>query len=198
MRKKHNTTLTRAPATRAVCAGRTTSAPGPLRARALSAVVTKPPPTGHVVDSGEVRARLQWPCQAPTAVRRPKRKAAGAVHPTDVNNMAEPGKRTRARQYDVSSSLSAAATGAGRAAEIDIYLVAQELHLALGQLFALVQLLNPLVEFLQGRFIVHNTNVKRRRTKINRPFLRVTCKNELNGRPNSYTVLRSERKSQHK
>lgn len=78
--------------------------------------------------------------------------------------MAEPGGRARGN-----AAVSAAATNL-RADRTRTYLVAQELHLALGQLFALVQLLDPLVKFFQGRFIVHNTNVKRRKTRINRPF----------------------------
>lgn len=47
------------------------------------------------------------------------------------------------KQYGRTRCARDAAVSAGR--RRDIYLVAQELHLALGQLFALVQLLNPLV-----------------------------------------------------
>jgi len=54
--------------------------------------------------------------------------------------MAEPGARAR---EPVARRRRQRAVSTGR--RRDIYLVAQELHLALGQLFALVQLLNPLV-----------------------------------------------------
>lgn len=52
----------------------------------------------------------------------------------DVNNMAEPSARA--------NPLRALCQIDG---DDDTYLVTQELHLALSQLFALVQLLNPLV-----------------------------------------------------
>jgi len=55
--------------------------------------------------------------------------------------MAEPGARARSNPLRDGGGGNAVSAGRRR----DIYLVAQELHLALGQLFALVQLLNPLV-----------------------------------------------------